>query len=83
MGTIDMKSLAIGLLISISGFALMSNSPQQETPTLTLSGHPAGIFIYNSNTRQLFKYDMMIGTLSTSPKTTYIVSKDGSYLTKE
>ena len=83
MRTIDIKSLAIGILITVLGFALMSNSPQEETSDLTVSSHPTGILIYNSNTKQLFRYNMFAGTLGTSPKTTYIVSQDGSSLTIE
>ncbi|MEX1192052.1 MAG: hypothetical protein WED10_08890 [Brumimicrobium sp.] len=83
MKTIDMKSLIIGMLITGMSIALMSNSPQEKTSTLTLSNSPNGIIIYNEDTRQLFKYDIHMGNISVSPGKTYVVSPDGSSLSKK
>lgn len=77
-----MKSLVIGVLVAVLSFSLLSSSPQEEKPTLTLCEHPTGIFIFNSNTNQLFRYDIIMGSLRDSPKETYVVSPDGSSIKK-
>lgn len=82
MRKIDIKSIVIGMFVAAMSFSLLSSSPEEEKSTLTLSGHPSGIFIFNSNTNQLFKYDIIMGSLSTSPRQTYVVSPDGSKLHK-
>lgn len=81
MEKIDIKSLVIGMLVAVLSFSLLSSSPQEEKSTLTLSGQPGGIFIYNSNTNQLFKYDLERGGgITTTPSKIYKVSPDGSRL---
>lgn len=58
MKKIDMKSLLLGGTITALAIVLMSNSQQEYTPDLFVSGHPAGIAIYNPETMLIFRHDM-------------------------
>lgn len=80
MKTIDMKSVVIGGLIAIFGFALISSTPLDENDSIEFVPHPGGIGIYNQQSKTLYLYKMWNLKLAETPYQTFTVSDDGKTL---
>lgn len=80
MKNLDIKSLLLGVLACIITIALTSNKAVENNDNIEFVSSPAGLAIYNKETRNLYMYKMWNGNLKSSPGEVFKVSEDGASL---